>query len=168
MEYTSEFDSTNGICTVHVTGEFHRPVDSDKLKRFAVDFSVEHGCFLFLIDLTQAEVTGGTTATFDAANPQGAIADGLRKIKTAFVRRELTEDDLFYENVAVNRGFQLRALDTVEKATEWLMENANSSTWQPNVAYSVTRARFTSILIETLYTHKVKWHSGNQKISYIQ
>ena len=123
MKYTSEFDSINGICIVRVTGEYHRPEDSDELKRFAVDYFAEHGCHLFLIDMTQAEVIGGTMAAFNAANPQGKLAQSLREIKTAFVRQELTRDDLFYENVAVNRGFQLRAFDTVYKAIEWLKQD---------------------------------------------
>jgi hypothetical protein len=123
MEYTSEFDSGSGICTVCVTGEFRRPEHSDELKRFAVDFFTEHGCRLFLIDMTQTEVIGGTMPTFDAANPQGELAQSLRKIRTAFVRRELTEEDRFYENVAVNRGFQLHACTTTDEAVKWLRQS---------------------------------------------
>jgi hypothetical protein len=123
MKYTFEFDSINGICTVQLTGEYRRPEDSYELKRFAVNFFTEHGCHQFLIDMTQAEVTGGTMAAFNAANPQGGLVQSLREIKTAFVRQELTRDDLFYENVAVNRGFQLRAFDTLYKAIEWLKQN---------------------------------------------
>ena len=123
MKFTSELDNTSGICTVHVTGEFHRPRDSDELKRFAIDFSGEHGCRLFLFDLTQSAVFAGIMPTFDAANPQDAFAGPLRKIRTAYVRKELTEDDLFFETVAVNRGFQLRAFDSIEKAVEWLTRN---------------------------------------------
>jgi hypothetical protein len=59
---------------------------------------------------------------FNAANPRGEVADALRRIKTAFVRRELTEDDHFYEDVAVNRGFQLRACATIDEALEWLKQ----------------------------------------------
>ena len=122
MEYTSELESTSGICTVRVSGEFRRPEDSNDLKQFAVDFFVEKGCRLFLIDLTQAEVIGGTIQAFDAANPQGEIAQPLRNIKTAFVRRKLTENDRFYENTAFNRGYLLRAFDSLDKAVEWLKQ----------------------------------------------
>ena len=122
MEYSSEIDPANGICRVHVTGKFVRPDDSDELKRFAVDSFTNHGCRRFLIDLTEAQVVGGTMPTFDAADPEGEIANLLRRIKTAFVRRELSDDDRFYETVAVNRGFLLRAFDTCEKAVEWLTQ----------------------------------------------
>lgn len=122
MRYSSEIDTTNGICRVHVTGKFVRPDDSDELKRFAVDTFTNHGCCFFLIDLTEAHVVGGTMPTFAAAKPEGEIANSLRRIKTAFVRRELSDDDRFYETVAVNRGFSLRAFDTCEKAVEWLTQ----------------------------------------------
>ena len=122
MKYVSELDSVTGICTVNVTGEYHRPDDSEKLKRFAIDFSARHGCKLFLFNLSNAEIFGEIIPTFNAADPQGEVADKLRSIRTAFVRRELTENDRFFETVAVNRGFQLRAFDSVEKAVKWLMQ----------------------------------------------
>lgn len=122
MKYSSEIDKTNGICRVKVTGKFIRPDDSDELKHFALGIFTNNGCCRFLIALTEAEVVGGTMPTYDAANPTGEIANSLRRIKTAFVRRELSEDDRFYENVAVNRGFSLRAFDKCEIAVEWLTQ----------------------------------------------
>jgi hypothetical protein len=120
MKYNSELNSTDGVCTVHVTGKFRRPEDSDELKRVAVDFFTEHGIRLFLIDLRQAEVTGGTMSMFEAANPKGVLAESLREVKTAFVGGKLSEDDRFYENVAVNQGYQLWEFETLNQAVEWL------------------------------------------------
>jgi hypothetical protein len=120
MEYTSEYDSTSGICIIRVTGNYRRPEDSDRLKLLVIEKSSEHGCNLFLVDLTQAEVSGGTTQTYEAANPKGEVARSLRKVKAAFVRQKLTQNDHFFENVAVNRGFKLQAFDTFDKAVEWL------------------------------------------------
>ena len=123
MKYTSEFDSVIGICTVRVTGEYRRPEDSDTLKRFAVDFFTEHQCHLFLIDMTKTEVIGGIMSTFSAAAPRNELAQLLRKIKTAFVPKELTVNDHFFENVAVNRGFLVHAFDKLDKAVEWLKQS---------------------------------------------
>jgi hypothetical protein len=120
MEYISQFDGANGICTVRVSGVFRRPNDSDELKQFAVRYSREQGCQRFLFDMTNAEVIAGTMPTFNAASPKGELAQALRTIKTAFVRPELTEDDRFFETVAVNRGFPLRAFDSLDNALEWL------------------------------------------------
>ena len=127
MRYTPEFDSTNGICIIRVTGEYQRPQDSDIMKHIAIDIFTKQGYRLFLIDLTQAKVMSSTMSTFFAANPKGELAEKLRKIRTAFVRRELTADDHFYENVAINRGFQLHAFDTLDKAVEWLKQTAAST-----------------------------------------
>lgn len=122
MEYTSEFDRVTGICTVRVTGLYRRPEDSDELKRFAVGFSSKTGCRLFLVDLTDTEVVGGTMPTFKAASPQGALGQALRDLKAAFVRRELTPQDRFFEDVAVNRGFRLRAFEKLDEAAKWLIQ----------------------------------------------
>ena len=92
------------------------------MKRFAVDFFIKHGCRLFLIDLTHAEVIGGTMLTFSAANPRGELAKSLRKVIAAFVPRKLAKEDRFLETVAVNRGFQVGASDSLEKAVEWLKQ----------------------------------------------
>lgn len=64
MEYTTEFNETNGICTVRVTGIHKRPDDSLTLQQFARDFGDERGCQLFLFDMTQADIVGGTTNTY--------------------------------------------------------------------------------------------------------
>jgi hypothetical protein len=75
---------------------------------------------LVFFDMTNADVIAGTMPTFNAANPKGELVQELRTIKTAFVRHELTEDDRFFENVSVNRGFQVGAFDSLDKALEWL------------------------------------------------
>lgn len=124
VEYTHEYDSENGICIVCVTGVFSRPVDSDIMKEFALDFFNEHNCHRFLFDLTKAEVLGETMQLYAAANPDEKKFSTLRKLRTAFVRRELTDDDYFFETVAVNRGFTHRGFDTVEKAMEWLLQDS--------------------------------------------
>jgi len=120
MKFTSKFDSTNNIYIIHVTGTYRRPVNSDELKEFAIRCFNEHGYRLFLIDLTDAEVAGGTMETFYAASPKNEPAQPLRALKAAFVRNELTKDDHFFETVAVNRGYYLRAFDSCDKAIGWL------------------------------------------------
>jgi len=122
MKYSVRIDENSGICWIHVTESFVRPDDSDMLKRLAADIFANNGCCRFLIDLTEAHVVGGTMSTFKVANPEGAIAETLKRIKSAFVRHVLSEEDRFFENVAVNRGFPVRAFETCEKAVEWLMQ----------------------------------------------
>jgi len=120
MKYTSELDDKSGICTVRVTGEYRRPGDSDRLKRFAVEFAAKHKCGLFLFDLSQADVISGTYESFEAGNPQGEFAEKLKHVKTAMVRNCLTEDDYYFETVAVNRGYLIRVFKSAEAAMKWL------------------------------------------------
>jgi len=65
---------------------------------------------------------GGTMETFSAATPEGDLARSLRDVRTAFVRPRLSEDDHFFETVAVNRGFRLKAFERIEQARAWLLE----------------------------------------------
>jgi len=125
MKYTWEYDKANDICIIRVADgeEFHRPEDSYELKRFGIRYHREHGCRRFLVDLTNANVVGSTMQAYDAANLQGELAEGHIGLKAAFVRRELSKDDHFYENVSLNRGFQVRAMDSIEKAIKWLKQN---------------------------------------------
>lgn len=124
MNYTSELDDNSGICTVRVTGEYRRPDDSDRLKRFAVEFSEKYKCGLFLFDLSQADVVSGTYSSFEAGDPEGELAEKLKYVKTAMVRNYLTEDDYFFETVAVNRGYQVRIFKSFENAVQWLSSGA--------------------------------------------
>ena len=123
MEYTSEFDNTNNICTVRVTGKYYRERESEKLKRFAVDFHAENGCCLFIFDMTQAEIVATTMETFEAAAPRPDIFRDLIKIKTAFLYRVITDEERFMEDVAVNRGLQAKLFDVYDKAVEWLEQS---------------------------------------------
>lgn len=59
MKYTSEIDCATNICTVRITGKYFRPKDSEELKHLAVNTYTEHGCNLFLFDMTQAEIIMG-------------------------------------------------------------------------------------------------------------
>lgn len=120
MEYTAELDSTKNICTIRVVGTYHRHKETEELKRFAVNFHTEYGCSLFLIDMTQAEIVGGTIQTFKAAKPQQDIFLELISIKTAFLYRVISDQEIFLEDVAVNRGLQVKSFDSLDKAVEWL------------------------------------------------
>jgi len=126
MRYETDFDDADGICSVRIEGTYRRPEDSNELKGFAVTYAAEHGCRRFLFDLRDAEIVGGTMETFSAATPEGDLARSLRSVKTAFVRPKLSEDDRFFETVAVNRGFRLRAFETMERARTWLLDEESA------------------------------------------
>lgn len=120
MEYTSQFDKANGICTVIVTGELHSPKDSRDLQALAVQAASQYECRLFLFDMTQAKIITGTMHAFDSGNPPDALGGILRKFKTAVLYSRVTGHERFFETVAVNRGHQLHVFDNGDKAIEWL------------------------------------------------
>jgi len=122
MKYASEFDPEHGICVIRVTGNFHRLDDSDTIRNFIVRCCAERKCCQFLIDLTRATLIGGTLEIYQAVDFRDKVAESLRTIiRAAFVRTPLTADDRFYETMAYNRGYHLKAHDSVEKAVEWLL-----------------------------------------------
>jgi hypothetical protein len=121
MKYTSKIDNTTNICTVRIIGQFRRPDDADEMKRFAVKISAQHGCHRFLFDMRKAEISGGIMDIFEAASPQGDLADSLRQFRVAVLVSYINEDEHFFETVAVNRGFELHTFDELDKAVGWLV-----------------------------------------------
>jgi hypothetical protein len=120
MKYTYHFDEASGICTVHVTGKHRRPEDSMTLQQFARSFGDEHGCRRFLFDMTKAEIVGGTGDTFKTGTVPGDKNHKQTMQKISLVYSGDLADHKFMENVAVNRGYQLRVFDRLDKAIEWL------------------------------------------------
>lgn len=123
MEYTVEYDEANGICTVRVTGKHKRPDDSLALQRFARDFDDERGCKRFLFDMTKAEIIGGTMEMFEIGTVPVDPNHKQKRQKVALVYSGNLDDHKFMENVAVNRGYNLRVFDGIDKAIEWLKPN---------------------------------------------
>ena len=120
MEYHYDYEHDSGICTVNVTGDHKRPEDTVLLQQFARDFGKEHDCDCFLFDMTGATITGNFLDTFKA----GTVPDDKDymqiKQKVALLYLTITEDCKFLEDVAVNRGYQLRVFDQLEIAINWL------------------------------------------------
>ena len=126
MNYITEFNDATGICTVHVTGRVKRPEDSMILQQFARDFGYATGCRRFLFDMTGTEIIGGT---FDIYQTGSVPVDSDRRQITqqiALVYSSNLADHKFMETVAVNRGYNLRVFDQINKAIEWLTSNSGN------------------------------------------
>ena len=120
MEYTTEFDEAKRICTVHVTGIHKRPEDSLALQELARDFGDKRGCQLFLFDMTKAEIITRTIDTFETGTVPGDPDDRQTKQKIALVYSGNIADHKFLEDVAVNRGYNLRIFGDTDQARDWL------------------------------------------------
>lgn len=120
MEYHHDHDQDSGICTVYVSGDHKRPDDSIILQEFARDFGREHGCIRFLFDMTNAVITGEFMDTFKVGTvPRDAEYEQIKQ-KTALLYSSLDDEIKFMEDVAVNRGYQLKVFDQREEAINWL------------------------------------------------
>ena len=122
MELSTELDKERHILVVHVRGEYRRPHDGFEAQRFVISSYAEYGCRRILLDLTQATVVAGTMSTLETANPHPDVAKELRNFSFAAVYAEITADERFFEDAAVNRGLNVRVFDRMEPAVEWLMQ----------------------------------------------
>ncbi len=120
MEYTTEFDEAKGICTVHVTGIHKRPEDSLALQQLARDFGDKRGCQRFLFDMTKAEIISRAIDTFETGTVPGDPDDRQTKQKIALVYSGNIADHKFLEDVAVNRGYNVRIFGDTDQARDWL------------------------------------------------
>lgn len=120
MNYTYELDKETGICTVHVTGTYRRLEDTLTMQDFVCRLNEETGCTFLLFDMRDAEIASSTTKTYYTVAEQAETHPALRKMKTAVLYPVITDDARFFENVAYNRGFPLRAFDSYGEAVTWL------------------------------------------------
>jgi hypothetical protein len=126
MEYTTEFDEAKEICTVRVKGRHKRPEDSLVLQQLARDIGDEQGYQRFLFDMTQAEIITGTMDTFKTGTVPVDSDHKQKRQKIALVYAGDLNEQEFMATVAVNRGYQLRVFDTMDKALKWLRPDNNT------------------------------------------
>lgn len=122
MGFKVEYDKARGLCTLQVVGRFGTLEDTREAQQIVAGIHAEQGCQGVLIDMTQAEVTVDTLTIFGAGDPPEELAAHLRKFKSAFLYRKISEDLRFFETVAINRGFQVRVFDRRDQALAWLRD----------------------------------------------
>ena len=127
MEYTTEFDEAKEICTIHVAGRHKRPEDSLVLQQLARDIGDEHGCQRFLFDMTHAEIITKTFDTYETGTVPSYSNHKQAGQRIALVYTGDLAEQNFMETVAVNRGYQLRVFDKMDKALEWLGSKKNNT-----------------------------------------
>jgi len=120
MDYTTVYDKSGGICIVKVTGQHKRPQDSLVLQQLARKMGEESRCQKFLFDMRHADIIGDAIDTYEAGKVPGDLDHTQLSQKVALVYSGDLSKHKFLEDVAVNRGYQLRVFDNLEKAFEWL------------------------------------------------
>ena len=120
MKYCTEFNETNSICTIRVTGDFLRPGDSLLLRQLMRDLATEQSHRLFLCDLTQAEIKGVWTDAAPAITGYDDPKYGMATAKTALVYSSNLSDNKLLETTASAQGYLIAVFDDIDKAIEWL------------------------------------------------
>ena len=121
MKYTTEFDKVNKIYIIRVKGKLHRPHDSIALQMIVRDYHYEKGYSRFLIDMRQAQIISGTTDTFSIGTIPVDTDQKMKATphKVALVYPRTDADEIFLENVAVKKGYNLKVFTKIDKAIEW-------------------------------------------------
>jgi hypothetical protein len=121
MEYTTEFDEINKIFIIRVKGKLHRPDDSLAIQKLVRDYHYEKGYSRFLIDMRQAQIIVGTTDTFSIGIIPVDIDKKMKATphKVALVYSSTNANEIFLENVAVHKGYNVRVFTKIDKAIEW-------------------------------------------------
>lgn len=122
MEYTTEFDEVNEIIIIRVKGEYHRPEDSLTIQKFVRKFYNKRGCCRFLIDMRQTQIIGETMDVFVTGSVpvDTDLRMKMTPHKVALVYSSINIEQRFLEEVAVNRGYNIKVFEKIDKAIEWL------------------------------------------------
>jgi len=125
MKYTTEFDEVNKICIISVKGKLRRPDDSLAIQKLVRDYHYEKGYSRFLIDMRQAQIISGTTDTFLIGTVSVDTDQKMKAIphKVALVYSSTNANEIFLENVAVHKGYNVRVFTKIDKAIEWFKIN---------------------------------------------
>lgn len=122
MRYTYEIKKDSGICIVRIIDTFKRPEDAWEMQKLAYKLSEDLGCSSFLFDMRDVNIVTSTLLTYDTVVLNAEKLPVLRRVKVAVLYQEVAEDERFFENVAVNRGFSLRVFDNLDNSLGWLEE----------------------------------------------
>jgi hypothetical protein len=84
-----------------------------------IEKAVAHGITRILCDETDLEYTLSGLSTFDAASFIAEVAPRVGRVAIV-INPKNAEIGRFWENVAVNRGLQVRLMTDRERALAWL------------------------------------------------
>ncbi len=125
MPWSVDYDEEHGFVEIEYSGS----TTGDDLRmatREAIALSEQHGALKCIVDCTYQEKTGDVLDLYEF--PKIYEGAGLsRAIQLALLMplaTELHEFAEFYENVCVNRGWQVRTFRSREQAFEWLGDSS--------------------------------------------
>ncbi|MHC4624374.1 MAG: hypothetical protein ACYS4W_10795 [Planctomycetota bacterium] len=102
-------------------------MDSKSVKEYAKEIigtASKHNCKRFLNDMREAQLDLSTIEIYEI--PGFLDAAGLdRTSKRALVVSRQPEDYRFFENVSINRGYNVKVFEDMDEAMNWLRADAS-------------------------------------------
>lgn len=125
MPYTTVYNAEIGIIETKLTGIVSKDVILSGLEDI-MRLSLEHDCFLWLNDFSEAKLAMPITEIFLYAESVPAflkkIGNKRFKIKRAIVRNDQEVSFNFFEDASVNRGVNTKIFVEPQQAKQWLLE----------------------------------------------
>jgi len=129
MTWTVTYNDELNIVELTISGEF----SDEDIKAAAparIAMGKEHGVTRFIIDAIDMELTGTTFSIYDVpakTYPEEGMGRTTRIAVLTSASSAASEIAQFFENVSVNRGWNVRAFHERKEAIAWLQEQRISS-----------------------------------------
>jgi hypothetical protein len=123
MPWSLKHDDTLGIVNLVYEGELSGD-DLREATREGILLSQKHDAVKAIVDCTRQEKTGDILDLYEFPDlySQAGLNRAMRIALVMPIATELHELARFYEDVCVNRGWQVKNFDTREEALAWLHE----------------------------------------------
>ena len=118
VRWEIQFVPTEQILAVRITGTVKRG-ESDAMLKEAIQEAASHSCERFLLDYREAQALISVVDVYDRPASYGRL-EIPRTARLAVLQSSDFTHGRFAEDVAHNRGYQLRFFDSPEPAIEWL------------------------------------------------
>lgn len=125
MAWSISFNPELKVIEVKSSGTWDAEQDARMLQELKSK-SDQHTCQLYLIDHSEAKLNFRLIAIYDRPTIYEQL-NITKKARAALIMDKIGEDHLFFENVCVNRGFNVRVFDSRDNAVEWLLSDVSRS-----------------------------------------
>jgi hypothetical protein len=119
MSWTIEYNSDLKIVLVKSGGIWTPEQDMDMLEALRKS-SDEHKCLSLLIDHRGCTMDFGFMSIYNRPEVYEKL-QFPKDVKAALIFNKIVDDNLFFENVCVNRGFNVKIFDNYDLAMKWLI-----------------------------------------------
>jgi hypothetical protein len=118
--FSCRHDPERGVVVGYFTGSLNKK-SIKAYAREAARLLKKNRCGLFLNDLSHAAFDFSTMEIYDLSDNLATLGLGKNVSKRAILVSQKTPDHVFFENVCVNKGFNVLVFTDLREALAWLM-----------------------------------------------